>query len=127
MEIAPSRSSPPPSAEDDGAASGLRAGAAALAAPLFAALEGLGRYLILMSRAFNLPRDLSPKLYARNLAEQMVRIGIESIPIVALATAFAGGVTTVQAIYQLRNCRCCRCPSSGRSPSSRCCSSSARS
>ncbi len=103
MEIAPTRSSPPPAADEDGASGGLRAGAAALAAPLVAALEGLGRYVILMSRAFNLPRDLSPRLYARNLAEQMVRIGIESIPIVALATAFAGGVTTVQAIYQLEN------------------------
>ena len=108
MEIAPPRpgpgspGAPPSAAEADGAADGLRAGAATLAAPVLAALEGLGRYFILMARAFNLPRDLSPKLYARNLAEQMVRIGIDSIPIVALATAFAGGVTTVQAIYQLR-------------------------
>jgi len=101
MEIAPTRSSPPPSADEDGAASGLRAGVAGLAAPLIAALEGLGRYLLLIARAFNLPRDLSPRLYARNLAEQMVQIGIDSIPIVALATAFAGAVTTVQAIYQL--------------------------
>ena len=76
---------------------------AALAAPLVRALEGFGRYVLLMARAFNLPRDLSPRLYARNLTEQMVRVGIESIPIVALATAFAGGVTTVQAIYQLEN------------------------
>lgn len=75
----------------------------ALAAPLLGALSGLGRYCILMARAFNLPRDLSPRLYARNLAEQMVRTGIDSVPIVALATAFAGGVTTVQAIYQLEN------------------------
>ncbi len=66
-------------------------------------LEGFGAYCILIARAFNLPRDLSPKLYARNLAEQMVRIGIDSIPIVALATAFSGGVVTVQAIYQLEN------------------------
>ncbi len=103
MEIAPTRSSPPPSADEDSAPGGLRAGAAALAAPLIAALEGLGRYLLLIARAFNLPRDLSPRLYARNLAEQMVRVGIDSIPIVALATAFAGAVTTVQAIYQLEN------------------------
>ena len=75
----------------------------ALAAPLLGALSGFGSYVILMARAFNLPRDLSPRLYARNLAEQMVRTGIDSIPIVALATAFAGGVTTVQAIYQLEN------------------------
>ncbi|HEX9951204.1 MAG TPA: ABC transporter permease [Rubricoccaceae bacterium] len=100
MEIASSRSGPPRS---DGALAGARATGAALAAPLIRALEGFGRYVILMGRAFNLPRDLAPRLYARNLAEQMVRVGIESIPIVALATAFAGGVTTVQAIYQLEN------------------------
>ena len=66
-------------------------------------IGGFGAYCILIARAFNLPRDLSPKLYARNLVEQMVRIGIDSIPIVALATAFSGGVVTVQAIYQLEN------------------------
>ncbi len=66
-------------------------------------IEGFGAYCILLARAFNLPRDLSPKLYGRNLLDQMVQVGIDSIPIVALATAFAGGVTTVQAIYQLEN------------------------
>ena len=89
--------------ESPGARAGLRAAGAAAVAPVVPALEGLGRYFILIARAFNLPRDLAPKLYARNLAEQMVRVGIDSIPIVALATAFAGGVTTVQAIYQLEN------------------------
>ncbi|MEO0560181.1 MAG: ABC transporter permease [Bacteroidota bacterium] len=66
-------------------------------------IEGFGAYCILLFRAFNLPRDLSPKLYGRNLLDQMVKVGIDSIPIVALATAFTGGVTTVQAIYQLEN------------------------
>ena len=89
--------------EDSGEPSGLAALGAALLAPVLAFLTGLGSYLLLMARAFNLPRDLSPRLYARNLAEQMVLVGIDSIPIVALATAFAGGVTTVQAIYQLEN------------------------
>ena len=106
MDIATPASSEPagtrggPAREARGGVVGV---AASLAAPLARALTGLGQYLILMARAFNLPRDLSPRLYARNLAEQMVRVGIDSMPIVALATAFAGGVTTVQAIYQLEN------------------------
>ncbi len=66
-------------------------------------LQGFGAYWLLIARAFNLPRDLRPSLYARNLAEQMVQVGIDSIPIVSLATAFSGGVVVVQAIYQLEN------------------------
>ncbi|WP_412060889.1 MlaE family ABC transporter permease [Rubrivirga sp. IMCC45206] len=66
-------------------------------------LAGFGAYWVLLARAFNLPRDLRPSLYARNLATQMVQVGIDSIPIVALATAFSGGVVVVQAIYQLEN------------------------
>ena len=83
--------------------SSLRTTLGVLLAGPTAWLEGFGSYLLLLARAFNLPRDLNPRLYARNLADQMVRVGIDSIPIVALATAFAGGVTTVQAIYQLEN------------------------
>jgi phospholipid/cholesterol/gamma-HCH transport system permease protein len=41
------------------------------------------------------------RLYGRNIFEQMVRIGIESIPIVALAALFSGAVTTVQTAHQL--------------------------
>lgn len=81
----------------------VRAGVAPLWAVPAGLLQGFGAYCLLLGRAFNLPRDLSPRLYGRNLAEQMVKIGIDSIPIVALATAFAGGVVVVQAIYQLEN------------------------
>ncbi|MCH7640218.1 MAG: hypothetical protein IH855_12290, partial [Bacteroidetes bacterium] len=49
-------------------------------------LSGLGRYSILLFMAFKIPRDVNVRLYARNLSEQMVRIGVESIPIVALST-----------------------------------------
>ncbi|WP_424520405.1 MlaE family ABC transporter permease [Rubrivirga sp.] len=76
-------------------------------APLWAVprdlIGGLGAYATLIGQAFNLPRDLRPSLYARNLAQQMVQVGIDSIPIVALASAFSGGVIVVQAIYQLEN------------------------
>ncbi len=66
-------------------------------------VEGFGRYCLLMGRAFNVPRDLRPRLYLRNLTTQMVRVGVDSLPIVLLATAFTGGVTTVQGLYQLEN------------------------
>ncbi|MEM1117407.1 MAG: ABC transporter permease [Bacteroidota bacterium] len=96
MEIA--RPPDPPSA-----AARLREGVAPLWTIPAGLLQSFGSYCMLMARAFNLPRDLSPSLYGRNLAEQMVRIGIESMPIVAMATAFSGGVVVVQAIYQLEN------------------------
>lgn len=94
MEIAPS---------DRPGSSALRRALAPLAAGPTAWVSGFGAYCLLMAQAFNLPRDLHPKLYARNLALQMVRVGIDSIPIVALATAFSGGVVSVQAVYQLEN------------------------
>ena len=97
---------PPPSAPPEvspGVWAKVRAGFAPLWMVPAALLGGLGAYCLLLARAFNLPRDLSPRLYARNLAEQMVKVGIDSIPIVSLATAFSGGVVVVQAIYQLEN------------------------
>ena len=81
----------------------VRAGFAPLWAIPAGLLHGFGAYCLLLARAFNLPRDLSPRLYAKNLATQMVQVGLDSIPIVALATAFSGGVVVVQAIYQLEN------------------------
>ncbi len=59
----------------------------------------LGRYCLLLYHAFTSLGEL--RLYRENLFRQMVRIGIESIPIVALAAAFSGAVTTVQTAYQL--------------------------
>lgn len=59
----------------------------------------LGRYALLLAHAFGSVDDF--RIYRRNIIEQMVRIGIESIPIIALAAGFSGAVTTVQAAYQL--------------------------
>jgi len=61
----------------------------------------VGRYGLLLYEAFSSIYDY--KYYRRNLSEQMVRIGIESIPIVVLAAVFSGAVTTVQTAYQLVN------------------------
>lgn len=91
----------PPS--DASLAARVRAGFAPLWRVPGGLLHGFGAYCVLIAEAFNLPRDLRPSLYARNLATQMVQVGIDSIPIVALATAFSGGVVVVQAIYQLEN------------------------
>lgn len=62
-------------------------------------LRAVGRYTILVYRAFSSVDDF--RMIRHNTIEQMVRIGIESIPIVMLAAAFSGAVTTVQAAYQL--------------------------
>ncbi|MFQ5570345.1 MAG: MlaE family ABC transporter permease [Rhodothermales bacterium] len=59
----------------------------------------LGLYFLLLTKAFTSLGEFS--LYRKNLFEQMVKVGIESIPIVILAAAFSGAVTTVQTAYQL--------------------------
>ncbi len=59
----------------------------------------LGSYSLLLANAF---RSLGEfKTYRNNLLDQMMRIGVDSIPIIALAAAFSGAVTTVQTAYQL--------------------------
>ena len=97
-ETRPSRGGARPSVSER-----VRAGFAPLWTVPKGLVEGFGAYALLVGRAFNLPRDLRPSLYARNLFEQMVQVGLDSIPIVALASAFSGGVIVVQAIYQLEN------------------------
>jgi phospholipid/cholesterol/gamma-HCH transport system permease protein len=59
----------------------------------------LGRFALLLARAFRSITEIGR--YWKNISEQMVRIGIESIPIVALAALFSGAVTTVQTAHQL--------------------------
>lgn len=59
----------------------------------------LGRFSLLLYQAFASLGEFSS--YRKNLVHQMVHIGLESLPIVMLAAAFSGAVTTVQAAYQL--------------------------
>jgi len=61
--------------------------------------RALGRYALLIGRAFASINKV--RTYWENLSIQMVRIGVDSIPIVALAAAFSGAVLTVQTAYQL--------------------------
>ena len=64
-------------------------------------IRALGRYALLIGRAFSSINEV--RTYWNNLLNQMVRIGIDSIPIVALAAAFSGAVLTVQTAYQLES------------------------
>ncbi|HYE57469.1 MAG TPA: ABC transporter permease [Rhodothermales bacterium] len=65
----------------------------------WAPVTSLGRYVILLGRAFSAFREFGT--YRRNFFDQTQRIGFDSIPIIALAALFSGAVTTVQAAYQL--------------------------
>lgn len=94
-----------------GSRTGLRSVPRAGPAPLLTGIHGivqerllspfhaLGQYAILLARAFGSLDEV--RVYGKNWVNQMVRIGIESIPIVALAAAFSGAVLTVQTAYQL--------------------------
>lgn len=68
---------------------------------LLAPIEALGQYVLLLTKAFQSLNEVS--IYRKNLFKQMVGIGIESIPIVALAGLFSGAVLTVQTAYQLES------------------------
>lgn len=61
--------------------------------------EEVGRFGLLLYQSFRSIGEV--RTYWENLLIQMVRIGVESIPIVALAAAFSGAVTTVQSAHQL--------------------------
>lgn len=61
--------------------------------------EEVGRFGLLLFQSFRSIGEV--KTYWENLLIQMVSIGVESLPIVALAAAFSGAVTTVQSAHQL--------------------------
>jgi len=62
-------------------------------------IQALGRYSLLLHQAFGALGEFSS--YRKNLVSQMIQIGLDSFPIVALAAGFSGAVTTVQTAYQL--------------------------
>jgi phospholipid/cholesterol/gamma-HCH transport system permease protein len=57
----------------------------------------VGSYTILLGRFISSLQF--PKLYYRQTINQMIRIGIQSFPIVALVAAFIGMVISIQAAY----------------------------
>lgn len=65
----------------------------------FDPLETVGRYAKLLYQAFLTLGNVSS--YGKNFVQQMVLIGVDSIPIIALAAGFSGMVSTVQTAYQM--------------------------
>jgi phospholipid/cholesterol/gamma-HCH transport system permease protein len=61
--------------------------------------EPVGAFLLLLRDAFSTPRDFAR--YRDDFLVQMRRVGIDSLPVVMLAAAFTGAVTTLQSIYQM--------------------------
>jgi phospholipid/cholesterol/gamma-HCH transport system permease protein len=61
----------------------------------------LGQYGTLMYQA--LRSSLEPGTYRSNLFQELVKIGYDSIPIIALTGAFTGAVMTIQTAYQLES------------------------
>lgn len=64
-------------------------------------LQSTGAYGIFISRALRSLGEVA--MFRKSFTEQLVRIGVESIPVVILASAFAGVVLTIQTAYQLQN------------------------
>lgn len=58
-----------------------------------------GRYLLFLSSMFSKPEKLP--VYVSRTFSEMVNIGINSLPIVAIIAVFSGGVSTIQTSYQL--------------------------
>ena len=61
----------------------------------------VGRYLLLLGEAFSTPKAF--RRYRADFFTQMRRLGLESLPIVALAAAFTGAVTTTQTVYHTKS------------------------
>ena len=68
---------------------------------LITSLEGIGRYVVLMSIMFR--SILNWHKYIGLSIEHMYQIGILSVPIVILTSLFSGMVTAVQAAYQFES------------------------
>lgn len=62
-------------------------------------LQKIGKYGLLLYRALRSLYEFST--YRRNLINELVKIGYESVPIVILTGIFTGAVMTLQTSYQL--------------------------
>src|SRR5699024_5165913 len=63
------------------------------------ALEKLGKYSLLLYRSLRSLYEVNT--YKKNLVDELLKIGYESLPIVLLTGAFTGAVMTIQTAYQL--------------------------
>lgn len=66
---------------------------------LLAPFNAFGQYVLLLVRAFRSADEV--EVYWATWIQQMVIIGIDSLPIVLMAAAFSSAVMTLQAGYQL--------------------------
>src|SRR5690625_2928371 len=62
-------------------------------------LEKTGQYGLLLYRAMRSAYEV--RTYRKNLLNELVKIGYESLPIVLLTGIFTGAVMTLQTAYQL--------------------------
>ncbi|RMH67882.1 MAG: ABC transporter permease [Bacteroidetes bacterium] len=62
-------------------------------------LQALGRYALFMGRAARSVREVGT--YRERLVEQMVNVGLYSLPVVMMSGVFAGVVLTIQTAYML--------------------------
>ena len=63
-------------------------------------LEQLGKYGLLLYRSLRSLYEVDT--YKRNLINELLKIGYESVPIVLLTGVFTGAVMTIQTAYQLK-------------------------
>ncbi|MCC6182571.1 MAG: ABC transporter permease [Bacteroidia bacterium] len=57
----------------------------------------LGRYFLLIKRVFSKPEKLS--VYTKQILYEIDKIGISSLPIIAIISFFMGGVITIQSAF----------------------------
>ena len=61
---------------------------------LLKSLEQLGQYTLFMKRAFSLPDKWS--IFGRRTVQEIIKLGVDSIPLVIVISLFIGAVITIQ-------------------------------
>ena len=61
----------------------------------------VGEYFILMGKVFAKPEK--PKIYYQEFVKEIMKLGVSSLGIVAIISAFMGAVITIQTAYNIEN------------------------
>ena len=61
---------------------------------LIKSLEQLGQYTLLMKRTFSLPDKWN--IFGRRTIQEIIKLGVDSIPLVIVISLFIGAVITIQ-------------------------------
>jgi phospholipid/cholesterol/gamma-HCH transport system permease protein len=64
-------------------------------------LEGFGKYFVMLTIVFRFPEKFS--VFRKRMFDELEHIGINSIPLVALMSAFIGGVISLQTASNMSN------------------------